>query len=209
MRQHTAWVRAVVLAAALALMSACGGEEADPETTESATPATDQVSPDAGEHVAGEDVAGEHIAEQTQAAHGAGTEDHQGGESAQPPDPALDHALVPVLDPALAKVAAQTASALSGSDWGLVWDLSCGALRGDQSREVYAAALSAAGSPGQLAGGTLTVGSAVADDGVDTAGLAAVDGEVRWVEMRSGDGLIGIARFVDAGEGFRYCGLSV
>jgi hypothetical protein len=29
------------------------------------------------------------------------------------------------------------------------------------------------------------------------------------VQMRQGEEIIGVARFVDAGDGFRYCGLSL
>jgi hypothetical protein len=107
-------------------------------------------------------------------------------------------------------VATRTVRALTGSDWGLVYDLSCPALIGNQSREAYVAALSAAGSPAQLAGGSLTVGKVVTTgDGVDTSELPDAAGEARWVQMRQGEEVIGVARFVDAGDGFRYCGLSL
>ncbi len=105
--------------------------------------------------------------------------------------------------------ATRTAEALTGSDWGLVYDLSCPALVGDQSRESYVAGLSAAGSPAQLAGGTLTVGSPTAADGIDASELPVAAGEVRWVQILQDEAIIGIARFVDAGDGFRYCGLSI
>ena len=106
-------------------------------------------------------------------------------------------------------MATQTAEALSGSDWGLVYDLSCRALVGDQSRESYVAGLSAAGSPGQLAGGTLSAGSPTAAEGSRASELPAAAGEVRWVQMLQGEAIIGVARFVDDGDGFRYCGLSL
>ena len=113
------------------------------------------------------------------------------------------------LETDLITAATRTAEALTGSDWGLIYDLSCPALVGDQSRESYVAGLSAAGSPAQLAGGTLTVGSPTAADGINASELPVAAGEVRWVQMLQDEAIIGVARFVDAGDGFRYCGLSI
>ena len=134
---------------------------------------------------------------------------HHGGEPAAGGAPAGEEGVGQPSEQALVTVATQTAGALSGSDWGVVYDLSCRALVGDQSRESYIAGLSAAGSPGQLAGGTLSAGSPTTADGSEGSELPAASGEVRWVQMLQGEAIIGVARFVDDGHGFRYCGLSL
>jgi len=200
-RLPTARVRLVALGVAVAILTACGGEEAsDPGAPPSSTGHGETETGDAheGEH-GGNYGAGETGSAEPDAGGGqsADVEDHEGHQLAEP------------LDPALAAVAARTASALSGTDWGLVWDLSCRALVGDQPREAYVASLAVAGTPGQLAGGTLTAGRPIDGAGVDAGELPLAEGVTRWVEIRSGVGIIGVARFVDAGEGFRYCGLSV
>jgi hypothetical protein len=214
------------LVMALALVSACGGEAADSDPASAGSSTADdhaveesapaEPAPSAAEH--SEANADEHAESSAESNHEAPA---HGDAPAHPEAPAPEdapahgdaaaHPKVPAgpPDPAVTEVAARTASALSGSDWGLVYDVSCRALLGGQTREAYVAALSAAGSPLQLAGGTLTAGDTVATGGAGAAELPAADGEVRWVQLRQGAGIVGVARFVDGGDGFRYCGLGV
>ena len=185
----------------LALLGACGGD--------TPTPAAPRPDAEAGhESTAGPDAAAGH---ESTADAGAGHESTAGPDAAPHSDThtGVQHGSPEPPETAVATVAKRTAGALSGSDWGLVYDLSCPALVGDQSRESYVAALSAAGSPAQLAGGTLSVGSPTTAEGINASGLPVAAGEVRWMQMLHGEEIIGVARFVDAGDGFRYCGLSL
>jgi hypothetical protein len=206
-----------LLLAGVLLASACGGGDNE-AATDSATSAsrmgTSEPTAQATEHGTGastESATSEPSSTATDDSSGSGGSGGSATSDATTGPPAGSQG-ESIEDPALQRSADATIAALTGTDWGAVYDITCAEVHDGASREEYVEGFAGSGTPRDLAGSELSVGRVVSGEEADASELPPVSGEVRWVTLlRDGspEDVFGVARFVEQGDGWAYCGLGL